>query len=248
MILHTHVPLSMLLTSFYTYKKPPKPSKITGGPSDAAPPTAAPASGKAEEDDNGMVPDLDKAVAVKEEKKMDEDVKKPAEPDKPASEAKKPLEEPDKPTDEKDKPVDEPDKPADESEKVVEEKGEKKEEGPVVPTDEAPPIPPPAAVVPPHIPLPPRNVRRHTDVTDLAILVKKILSVSEKVARVVSELKKQEGSYSRQASVSTPIADSAPASFDFYMKAMKPIQFGKSVNQLQLCVHISLGLFVKLVC
>lgn len=247
MILHTHVPLSMLLTSFYTYKKPPKPSDTAAGPSDG-PLTAAGASGKAEENGDHVVPILEEAPSSKGEEKKDDDVKKPVkpeegsdklveEPDKPVSEAEKTVEEPDKPADEGENTIDQPDKPADEPEKLVEEKGEKKEEIVAVPTGEAPPIPPPAAVAPPRIP--PRNQKPRTDVTDLAILVKKILSVSEKVARVVSELKKQEGSYSRQASVSTPIADTAPASFDFYMKAMKPLQFGKSVNNhLHTCTYI----------
>ena len=249
MILHTHVPLSMLLTSFYTYKKPPKPSSATAGPSDIQP---AADSGKAEEvDDIQVVPVLKEATDVsKGEEKKEEDVKKPAkpdegrdkpveEPDKPADEAEKPVEEPadkgekppDKSTDEGGKPVDQPDKPVNQQEKPVEGKGEEKGDA-VVPTGEAPPLPPPA-VAPPRVP--PRNQKPRTDVTDLAILVKKILSVSEKVARVVSVLKKQEGSYSRQASVSTPIADTAPASFDFYMKAMKPLQFGKSVHKPTMC-------------
>ena len=239
----------MLLTSFYTYKKPPKPSNATAGPSDTQP---AADSGKAEEmDDDQVVPVLEEATDVsKGEEKKEEDVKKPAkpdegpdkpvdEPDKPADEADKPVEEPagegeklpDKPSDEGGKPVDQLDKPVDQPEKSVEGKGEEKGDA-AVPTGEAPP-PSTPAVVPPRVP--PRNQKPRTDVTDLAILVKKILSVSEKVARVVSELKKQEGSYSRQASVSTPIADAAPASFDFYMKAMKPLQFGKSVHKSTTC-------------
>ena len=241
MILHTHVPLSMLLTSFYTYKKPPTKSsgeaKLTAALSD----TSLAATGKAKEEEDQVVPGFEEAAGKAEEKK-DEDVKKPDKPDEqpdkpvdepckpadqqekpvdePADQVEKPVDEPDKPADQAEKPVDEPNKPAEQPEKPVEDKGEEK--GAAAPAGEAPPLPPPA--VPPRVP--PRNQKPRTDVTDLAILVKKILSVSEKVASVVSELKKKEG-YSRQASVSTPAADSAPASFDFYMKAMKPLQFGK---------------------
>ena len=270
MILHTHVPLSMLLTSFYTYKKPPKPSNGAGAgaPSDVTPPTAD--GGKAETvDDFQVVPvleetaaDVSKGEEEKKKKEEEKDVEKPVkpdegpdkpvdEPDKPAGEAEKPVEEgaaadegekpTDKPSDEGGKQLDQPDKPAQKPEKPVEGKEEEKGEAAAIPTGEAPPPPPPptSAVVPPPR-VPPRNQKPRTDVTDLAILVKKILSVSEKAARVVSELKKQEGSYSRQASVSTPIADAAPASFDFYMKAMKPLQFGKSscLSMKQLHMYI----------
>ena len=229
LILHTHVPLSMLLTSFYTYKKPPKPSTAAAGSLDITPPAAAD-SGQAEgADDDQVVPGSDEeaAQASKGEKKEEEEeeesvVKEPA----AGVEGEKPT---DKPTiEEGGKEVDQSDKSAEKSEKPIE---EEKGEAAVVPTGEAPPTPTPASEVAPPTPpprVPPRNQKPRTDVTDLAILVKKILSVSEQVGKVVSKLKKQEGSYSRQASVSTPIADTAPASFDFYMKAMKPLQFGKS--------------------
>jgi hypothetical protein len=246
LILHTHVPLSMLLTSFYTYKKPPKPSNsTTAGPLDVTPP-AEDGSGQAEEvDDNQVVPVFEEIAAAqvsKGEKKKEEDeeggvVKFDEGLDKTAGEAEKSVEEPvvgegEKPTD---KPGDDGgkqlDKSAEKSEKPVEGQGEEKGEA-AVPTGEAPPPPPTPEVAPPPPPrVPPRNQKPRTDVTDLAILVKKILSVSEQVGKVVSELKRQEGSYSRQASVSTPIADSSPASFDFYMKAMKPLQFGKSEHK-----------------
>ena len=243
MILHTHVPLSMLLTSFYTYKKPPTKqlmaTKTTaaaylGTPSHAvtisAPTTM---TGKALED-------ADREAVASNEGKKDEDVKKPVKPDeppaKPIDEPSKPAEEPvepDKPADQAEEPIEQPEKPAEKPEKPAKGKGEDKDTK-AVPTSGTPP---PAPPIPPRVP--PRNQKPRSDVTDLAILVKKILSVSEKVARVVSELKKQEGSYSRQASVSTPGAETAPASFDFYMKAMKPLQFGKSVKRLKYQTFLS---------
>ena len=253
----------MLLTSFYTYKKPPKPSNAMAGPSGVSTVESQSEAVKL----LSVKPILEEPADVskgeeKKEKEKEEvdDVGKPvnpdeggpdkpvSEPDKPAGEAEKPVEEAagegetpiEKPSDEGGKLVSEPDKPAEKPEKPVEgSKGEEKEGEAVVPsgeavvpTSEAPPPPTPPAVAPPPR-VPPRNQKPRTDVTDLAILVRKILSVSEKVARVVSELKRQEGSYSRQASVSTPIADSAPASFDFYMKAMKPLQFGKSEHEYE---------------
>ena len=236
LILHTHVPLSMLLTSFYTYKKPPKPSTAAAGSLDVTPP-AADSDQAGGADDDQVVPGFDEEAvqASKGEKKKEEEgvVKEPA----AADEEEKPT---DKPTsNEGGKQVDQSEKSAEKSE-PVEGKGEEKGEVAVVPTGEAPPTPTPALEVAPPPPpprVPPRNQKPRTDVTDLAILVKKILSVSEQVGRVVSQLKRKEGSYSRQASVSTPIADAAPASFDFYMKAMKPLQFGKPEHKPTIYLH-----------
>ena len=68
------------------------------------------------------------------------------------------------------------------------------------------------------------------DEADLAELITKILSVSEIVAGVVQELKREAGSYSRQSSSSaplTPLAESSEGVAASYMKAMKPLQFGE---------------------
>lgn len=249
----------MLLTSFYTYKKPHKdlPKPLAAFPFvDQVVPTAE-SSSKASSDetkDKGVVASEEPVKQVDQVDTQVEEPDKPVDqpnqpadqPEKPDEETVKPTDHPDKPTDQLDEPVDEnttvepenptvdlPDKPVDQLDKPVDEtvKPVDQLDKPVEAkeTDKAQTAPasetPPPAAPPPSIP--PRNQKPHTDVTDLAILVRKILSVSEKVASVVSELKKQEGSYGRQGSVGTPIAESAPTSFDFYMKAMKPLQFGK---------------------
>lgn len=252
----------MLLTSFYTYKKPHKDSPkplANFGTDQVVPNYEGPSKAPGDE-----MKDKD-VVAGEEPVKQVDQVDAPVEqqpnqPDQPEQPDEETVDHPDKPVDQLDKPVDEtvkpadqpanqlekpdeetvkPDKPVDQSldetvksadqpdklaDKPVEAKEtDKGKDVSKVQTAPASESPPPAT--PPRIP--PRNQKPHTDVTDLAILVRKILSVSEKVASVVSELKKQEGSYGRQTSVSTPIAESAPTSFDFYMKAMKPLQFGE---------------------
>ena len=252
----------MLLTSFYTYKKPPKalPMGRAITSQDQMVPqikvadkevkkeqSAAPLGGPAKPaDEPKETADQPDKRADQPDKPADEPDKPANQPDKPADQPGKPADQPDKladqpgkpvdqpdkpadqpgkPADQPDKPANQPDKPADQPDKSVGEKEEKKV---------AKEAPPPA--VPPRIP--PRNQKPRTDVTDLAILVKKILSVSENVARVVSELKKHEGSYVRQGSVGTPIAESAPTSFDFYMKAMKPLQFGRLKGQGLIRIHV----------
>ena len=204
----------MLLTSFYTYKKPPKDSKPK--------PVAAARS------TSQVVPTVETKKGVASEKKKDEKDTK-GEPVKPADQDVKPedtsTDQPDKPVEQENKPVSEQDKSAEQLDKPAENEEKEKDSSKgasdlAKPADETPP-----SATPPRIP--PRTHKPRSDVTDLATLVKKILSVSERVAKVVSELKRKEGSYGRQGSVSTPIAESAPASFDFYMKAMKPLQFGK---------------------
>ena len=204
----------MLLTSFYTYKKPPKDSKPK--------PVAAARS------TSQVVPTVDTKKGVAGEKKKDEkdEPVKPADQDVKSEDTStdqpdKPVEQENKPICEQNKSTEQPDKPAEPAEDEEKEKDSSKEASDLAkPADETPPSAPPPRI-------PPRTHKPRSDVTDLATLVKKILSVSERVAKVVSELKRKEGSYGRQGSVSTPIAESAPASFDFYMKAMKPLQFGK---------------------
>ena len=231
----------MLLTSFYTYKKPPKDStkpsasladtptaaegtataavtSSTGPSTTTAAVTSSTGPSTATAKDDRVVPDIDDSGKEASEKKKDE---------KPATE------EVDQPSNLSVKPVDQPDKP------LEEEESSKVADDLATPVNEAPPPKPPVEALPLSVlvTVPPRTVAKsqkpRMDVTDLALLVKKILFVSEKVASVVSELKKQEGSYSRQASVSTPAADSAPESFDFYMKAMKPLQFGEGELAMQ---------------
>ena len=63
--------------------------------------------------------------------------------------------------------------------------------------------------------------------TDLVELVRKILSVSEEVAAVVKELKRESGHYSRQASTSTPLTETPLETAFAYVKAMKSLQFGE---------------------
>lgn len=74
---------------------------------------------------------------------------------------------------------------------------------------------------------PPRSAKVSSDEADLVELVNKIISVSEQVARVVKALKKEAGSYSRQASISTPLTETPQEAAFAYEKAMKPLQFGE---------------------
>lgn len=94
-------------------------------------------------------------------------------------------------------------------------------------------------------PLPPRGVggrrlglyrraakapKLTSEEADLVELVRKILSVSEEVAAVVKELKREAGHYSRQASISTPLTETPVEAAFAYVRAMKPLQFGESVG------------------
>ncbi len=55
-------------------------------------------------------------------------------------------------------------------------------------------------------------------------VVAKILAVSAKVAEVVARRKAESGGFSRQGSVSTPLAETTRGD------AMKPLQFGESTQ------------------
>lgn len=106
--------------------------------------------------------------------------------------------------------------------------------------------PPP---LPPKVPLAPKK-RTHLfrrkiqkappkeENVDLAELVAKILSVSLEVAEVVSELKKESGSFSRQTSVSTPLTGTPEGAGAVYMKAMKPLQFGEGKKSCNILCHL----------
>ena len=121
---------------------------------------------------------------------------------------------------------------------------------PKLPPLSPPPSPPPAAEestaptnpppLPPRVPIvskkfsplqrqekPVKVTRLTSDEADLVELVNKILSVSDQVTRVIRELKREAGSYSRQTSSSTPLIETPEGEAATYMAAMKPLQFGK---------------------
>ncbi len=102
------------------------------------------------------------------------------------------------------------------------------------PNPESPPPP-----VPPRAPLPKKMyaLRRKapkpaykSDTADKVEVVAKILAVSAKVAEVVARLKAESGGFSRQGSVSTPLAETTRGDEEAYMQAMKPLQFGESTQ------------------
>ena len=69
-----------------------------------------------------------------------------------------------------------------------------------------------------------------SDTADKVKVVAKILAVSAKVAEVVARLKAESGGFSRQGSVSTPLAETTRGDEEAYMQAMKPLQFGESTQ------------------